>query len=434
MSQTASPQAAPPPPATAATPAAAPGAAAVRQDTGHVDTPALLNRWQLIGMSVAIVFGLLSAFVQFLGWQADGRASADTAQLQRVQEIQSSLLHADALATNAFLVGGLEDPDQRAEYDATIESVLRKIAEAADAQPADQAVLQDLNVAVNGYALAVTDARGNNRQGFPVGAEYLSGASTQIRADAIPILTALVDANTDRAEGSMNGQHPFWLLLIGVVTLAGLFWLNQQLARHFRRRFNKGIAIAAVIVLGVTAVGVLGAWIRDSSNDSLRDGDLELAIGQAGARTAANDAKANESLALIKRGSGAAYVTGWDASAAALDASLEGLDASDRADTEAQWDAYVAVYQQIRKLDDDGDWAGARDLATKSGSGGSSDLLDELDASSADIVAKASDHVVDELDSGRGVALLISALSLLLGVVAAISVSRGIGERRKEFS
>ena len=43
----------------------------------------------------------------------------------RVQDIQTSLLRADALATNAFLVGGLEPAEQRAEYDEAIDDVLR---------------------------------------------------------------------------------------------------------------------------------------------------------------------------------------------------------------------------------------------------------------------------------------------------------------------
>lgn len=426
MSQTATPQAAPPPAAAAKAPAPAPDAAG-KAAPDHVDTPALLNRWQLIGMTVAIVFGVLSALIQFGSWQSDGRAADDTEQLARVQNVQSSLLRADALATNAFLVGGLEDPEQRAEYDAAITSVLGEITDAAEAQPADRDVLGDLNVEINDYATAVTQARDYNRQGFPIGAEYLSGASKELRAEAIPILRALVDANTDRAEGAMAGQHPFWLLFLGIAALAALFWVNRELGRHFRRHVNKGIAVAAAIVLGVTLVAVVGAWIRDSSNDNLREGDLALAITQANARTAANDAKANESLALIKRGSGAEFVAAWAVSAKTVEESL-------RRDTGDQWNAYVAVHEEIEELDAQGNWDDARDLATTEGDAGSSAPLDAFDAVSAQIVETASDTVTDDLRSGRVLALIVSALTLLLGVVAAVSVSRGIGERRKEFS
>ncbi|WP_182377201.1 hypothetical protein [Nocardioides sp. WS12] len=426
MSQTATPQAAPPPPAAAPAPAPA-QATAVQPAPGLVDTPALLNRWQLIGMSVAILFGILSALMQFLGWQSDGRAADDTEQLVRVQEIQSSLLRADALATNAFLVGGLEDPDQRKEYDDAIASVLRNITDAADAQPADRAVLADLNVQVANYATAVAQARDNNRQGFPVGAEYLGGASSALRGEALPILDALVKANTDRAEGAMAGQHPFWLFVLGILALVALVWLNRQLAQHFRRRINKGLAIAAVIVLVVTVVTAFAALLRDNSNDSLRGGDLAVAIDQADARTAANDSKAIESLRLIKRGSGPAFEAQWGESAKSVEASL-------RRDTGESWTDYKAVHQKIVELDDSGDWAAARDLATTPDTEGSSAALDRFDSASKEIVATAGENVTDDLRSGRTLALILSGVTLLLGVLAAAAVTRGIGERRREFS
>lgn len=426
MSQTATPQAAPAPAPAApvATPATAP-APQSKGDPAHVDTPALLNRWQLIGMSAAILFGILSALVQLLGWESDGRAADDTRQLVRVQEIQSSLLRADALATNAFLVGGAES-EQGTGYDDELVEVLRLITDAADAQPADRAVLADLNVAVTAYATAVAQARDYNRLGFPVGAEYLSGASDALRSDAIPILEALVEANSERAQGAMNGQHPVWLLLIGVAALAVLVWINQQQARHFRRRINKGMAVAAAIVLAVTLVGVVGAWIRDSSNDSLRDGDLALAIDQANARTSANDAKANESLALIKRGSGARFETGWEQAAGDVEDSL-------RRDTGDSWNAYVAQHEKIVALDEGGDWEAARDLATAE-EGGSTEPLESFNAASEQIVGSAQESVTSGLESWRGLALGVSLLSLLLSIVAAAAVARGIGERRREFS
>lgn len=423
MSQTATPQAAPPPAAPAPIAASAPAPA----DQGHVDTPALLNRWQLIGMTVAIVFGIVSALVQFLGWQADGRAAADTQQLVRVQKIQSSLLSADALATNAFLVGGLEDSAQRAKYDETIDSVLTLITEAADAQPADEQVLAELNVAVSAYANAVTGARSNNRQGFPVGAEYLSSARTELDATAGPILTALVDANTDRAEGAMNGQHPFWLLLIGVAALAALFLLNRQLAHAFRRRFNKGLAVAAVIVLVVTAIAVFGAFLRDTSNDDLRDTEFAAAVSLAETRTAANDAKATESLRLIKRGNGDSFEEQWQES---VDRVEKGIA---RASSVADWKSYTELHDEIVKADDEGRWNDARIAATRTENDGST-AFGVFDNALAEETDKNAKVAKDELESGRNIAFAFGLLTVLLGVAAAVAVARGIGERRREFA
>ncbi|MDQ6522308.1 hypothetical protein RB608_01790 [Nocardioides sp. LHD-245] len=428
MSQTATPAAAPPPPATAPAPAAPAPAGAAQPAPSYVDTPALLNRWQLIGMSVAIVFGIVSALLQFVGWQADGRAADDTEQLVRVQEIQSSLLRADALATNAFLVGGLENTDQRAEYDEAIDGVLRRIADAAEAQPADRRALATLNELVDDYATYIAQARANNRQGFPVGAGYQTTASDQLRNEAIPVLDALVEANTDRADGAMNGQHPVWLLLLGILVLAALWWLNRELARTFRRRFNKGLAIAAAIVAAVTLVTVVGAWLRDNSNDSLRDGEFAEAVSSATARTAANDAKANESLRLIKRGSGADNEKTWGEKAQVVEKNVP-------ADDIGEWNTYAERHQQIVELDDSNRWEEAVVIATSvDESTGATAPFDRFDEMLAKDVEKASASAIDDLRSGRWLALVLSGLTVLLGVAAAVSVARGIGERRREFS
>uniref|UniRef100_UPI00160450CE hypothetical protein n=1 Tax=Nocardioides stalactiti TaxID=2755356 RepID=UPI00160450CE len=76
--------AAPPPPGPQPAPAAPASPAAAAQGlwpaptgkpvgAGVSDTPTLLNRLQIIGMTAVLLFGLLSGLVQFLSYQADGR-------------------------------------------------------------------------------------------------------------------------------------------------------------------------------------------------------------------------------------------------------------------------------------------------------------------------------------------------------------------------
>ena len=91
----------------------------------RADTPRLLNRLQVLAVTACVLFGVVAALLQVLAWQANGRAADNTEQVVRVQEIKSLLLRADALATNSFLVGGLEPAEARAEYDDAIDDVLR---------------------------------------------------------------------------------------------------------------------------------------------------------------------------------------------------------------------------------------------------------------------------------------------------------------------
>lgn len=414
-------------PSGAATPAAAAGKPAVPEPAVHGDVPSLLSRWQIIAVVTCVLFGVLVALMQGLGWQANGKAADNAQQLVRVQQIQSSLFRADALASNAFLVGGLESPAQRLEYDAALEQVQRDITEAAQAQPADADALAQLNVVVAAYAADVTQARDNNRLGLPVGASYLTDAGQGLRADVVPIMTALVDANTSRVETEINGQWPWPMLLVGLLALLVLFWVNRQLAATFRRRINVGVAAAAVGVLLVTLIGVGYAAVRSSTNSDVAAGSLQRAFDGAQIRTAANDAKANEARRLIQRGSGQAFEDAWIAAEAVVDDNLLRRDGTN------SWRRYVSAHDEIVALDERGDWDAAVTLATDPNAE-STRALTDFDSEAQTHVTDASLVATEDLRNGGPVAVLLILLTLLVAGAAAGSVTVGINQRRKEFS
>ena len=221
--------------------------------------PGLLNRWQVIAVAACVLFGVLAARSSCSAWQANRPAADNTEQLVRVQNIQSSLFRADALATNAL-------PDRRARAGRAAAGVRRRDRPGAAAdrrrrrgaagrpRGAGRAQLE----VVSTYTTTNTQARDNNRQGFPVGAEYLRGASTQLRADALPLIQALAAANSDRAEDELSGQTPLLMLIPGAAALALLWWLNNQQAAVFRRRFNVGLAAAVVVIGALTLIGTVG--------------------------------------------------------------------------------------------------------------------------------------------------------------------------------
>ncbi|MBK8733492.1 MAG: hypothetical protein IPL93_11725 [Actinomycetales bacterium] len=179
-------------PAPAAPPAPAPGptlptgmplpapqpAAAVR---GGADTPTLMRRISLLVATICTVFAVVGGLTLVDNRTALGRAGTNVAQVVTVQSVYADLLRADADATNAFLVGGLENAAQRADYEAAMGRVSESIAAAAAAQPADATALAALNGLVTDYAATIESARAYNREGLPVGAQYLKIASTTLR-------------------------------------------------------------------------------------------------------------------------------------------------------------------------------------------------------------------------------------------------------------
>ena len=388
------------------------------------DTPRDLRRLTNLVICVGLLFGLAGLATFVLLTAAMQRAEASTTQLIRVQEIQTNLLRADANATNAFLVGGLEPAAQRTAYDEAISESSRLIAEAADAEPADQSALAALSAELIGYTENIELARANNRQGFPVGAQYLRTASGGLRADALPILDNLVAANAERAESQMNAWIAILLAVVGLGVLGVLIWVQVWLARRFKRRFNVGLAIATAVG-AVTLAGslvVLG-WTA-ARIDDIRKGSFADVRAAATARIEGNDAKSNESLTLIARGSGAAFEQAWTASAAEVENSIARFR-----DFQSVWQPYVDVHTEIRRADDGGQWDQAVKLAITT----SNQAFTTFDENTAGVVNSASSATTDGI-SGTVPGMILGAIgTLAAGIGMAVLGRRGLAQRLREY-
>ena len=273
-----------------------------------MDTPSRLRLLSLGVSWLALVVGLVGALIfSYLAYSLH-RAEADTAQLLRVQKIQTNLLTADATATNAFLVGGLEPASQRATYDRAMSRDRLADRRGSRGPAGGRNALSALNQQIVAYATAIEQARANNRQGFPVGAQYLRNASAQLRTSALPILDNLV-APTQRAPPTR------WRSGVGCVFRRG------RAARSRPRRSRPGLArppfsARSTRDAGSASVLLLIAWWphgrrRPAAQLGARDptGSFAAVNTAADARIRGNNAKSNESLTLIARGSGSPFET-----------------------------------------------------------------------------------------------------------------------------
>jgi hypothetical protein len=411
-------------------PAPTPAPASTTPARPPLSTP---QRLQLLSSGV-VVLGVLLALVGvatfvLLAVGLD-RARADTEQLVRVQSIQTDLLRADATATNAFLVGGLEPAAQRAAYDQAMSSSSARIAEAAQAQPADAAALAVLNQQILDYDAGIEQARANNRQGLPIGAQYLRSASAQLRADALPIADNLVSANAERARDRME----IWigLAFVLVAVLAPAFFVVGQvwLARRFRRTFNRGMLAGSVLLLVLLVGGIVLLLNLNGAVRAIQDGSFAAVNRAAGARIEASNAKSNESLTLIARGSGGAFETAWKNSTASVTGDLAGLGSE--APT-AEWNSYLQVHQEIRALDDGGQWDQAVALATGTGKESANTVFNAFDARLADTLERSAAEAGDGLSGWRPGLIAAAILALLGGIGVALLARSGVATRLREY-
>jgi hypothetical protein len=410
-----------------------------RQQLGRVaqlfeGTPGRMRALLILAAVFSVLFGIAAA----QGFsESDGalkRAEENTAQLVRIQAIHTNLVSANADATNAFLVGGLEPPAQRQHFTDSMTTAAKLISEAATAQPADQKALGELNVTLLTYQGLIEQARANNRQGLPLGSQYLKDASATLQDDSLPVLNELVKSNQARVDTEFDGiaNGNIWLLVGGLLTLVVLGFSLWWLAKRTHRWVNVPVAAAAVLVLLTMVVGgasLAGAAssAKDTRNKAYAD---TLALSQA--RIAAYDAKSNESLTLIARGSGGTFEADWKKSADTTGAQLEQV-ANTAPGLGSLWGDYRTVHVEIRKNDDRGDWDAAVQKAIGAGDGTSNTTFKAFDDQSAGKLADFSDQARAELTNARNGLPPIGWLGLPIGIAAALLAAWGFSQRLEEY-
>jgi hypothetical protein len=365
------------------------------------------------------------------------RADQNAEQLVRLQEIQTRLVRADADATNAFLVGGLEPVDQRRDYDEAIARATELVAFAARAQPADGTVLAALNGSMQRYTAEIERARAANRQGLPLGAQYLRNASAALRADALPQLGSLTAANEQRAATEFAAARSAGtaILLTGLAGLLAVAAALVWLARRTHRYLNVPLVVAGLVLLVLVVASTrlldqVGSTVREVSS-----GSYAASRALSSARIAAFDAKANESLTLVSRGSGARFEEAWVASAATADEGIAaaggtGLSAGDLS---ASWTAYADLHREIRALDDGGAWEQAVAAATSREAGTANAAFEEFDAMSGARLTEAGEETsssLREAQQGLGIGLWVG---VLVGLGVAALAWRGLSQRIEEY-
>ncbi len=399
--------------------------------TRAAETPRRLRLLSLAVIVAGLVVGLVGALTfAYLAFSLH-RAEADADQLIRVQKIQTNLLAADATATNAFLVGGLEPPVQRAAYDQAMVTASALIAEAARAQPADSEALAALNQELVSYAASIEQARANNRQGLPIGAQYLRASSAQLRGTAIPILDNLVSSNADRATGEMDARIGYLAVVIALLGLAAVVSIQVWIARRFRRTINTGLLASSATLAVALVAALIGVQQLNSSVKAIQDGDYTALNAAAAARIDANNAKSNESLTLIARGSGQSFETAWTAAADSVTQNLSILVG--QGSLERQWTNYVKVHRAIREQDDSGSWDAAVAQATGTGKDSANTAFGTFDKNLAAYVEQVSQTTAASLSDRQPGLVIGSILIFLAGLAASLLGRAGIAVRLKEY-
>lgn len=386
------------------------------------NTPGQLRLWRLLIVTLCLVATGVSVVLLFSARGSIQQAAGSTEQLIRLHQVKTSLLQADADATNSFLTGQ-ESP----EYNDAVDRASELVVTAAQAQPEDREALARLNRAIVDYNATTSLAKANNRQNFPVGASYLDDAGAQLRSDALPVIDELVAANTDRLEDQARLPSLWLVLAIQAVPLTLTGFVLYRVARHFKRVLNIGLTGAVLALAAALAVGATAAGGSVSDVRRITDDHLVSAIAVAEARSHAFDAKAYEGLSLISRARAAEYNSDWQVASLHVN---QALNRAGQDELAGQWRVNEVNHRKIRSLDADGDFDGAKALATSEQvvtdfntfDDDSSQTLDRLSADSIDLLHRLEPRL-----------LLAGIATGVLGLAAAALATWGIGVRLREY-
>lgn len=393
------------------------------------------GRLKLLGGLVAALcvgFGLVGGGTSDASVQSISLAQADLQQVVRAQSVAADLLRADVIATNGYLVAGVESGDQLAAYDDALRSASDLVMAAGAAQPADQEALGLLNRSVLRYAEVVEHGRTASREGLPVGHRYQQNASRDLRGDALPLVAAVIDANETRLGASVTHPtrgHTGWpavqgalfavILAVTLVALVGLSWWT---ALRTHRRLNPGLVAAGLVVLSVGGATLAVQLYTVQRMQQFATGVMREATIAAEARTLAYDARANENLFLMARGSGERYEKAFEAATATLaDRQAElGLPAQTVT-------GFVEEFRAARDLDAAGDRDGAVALIVTSPS-----AFDRLDAELTGYTDQRVSAAAGDLRAPDALPVLRWVLPPA-GVLAALLVWWGVGRAVNEY-
>ena len=414
-------------------------------------TPGRLTAALIVLLLLGIAYGITA----FTG---SNQANADVSSVQdssgpltvSAQSLYRALSDADATAATAFLTPGAETAASRQRYDSDIAAAGTALAEVtAGASGGSTKSTQRLDVLATElpvYTGLVETARTNNRLGYPVGAAYLREASGLMRATLLPAAEDVYSTQTQRLASDHNAgaQYPYIAVLLGVVALAALVFAQRYLTRRTRRLVNPGLAAATLALLAALIYQNI-AWLGLHSHlNSAQAAGSSQVQALATARIDALQARADEALTLVARGSGGAFEQDFQKTMADLvgtngDGGRLGHAASTATDPTVRAAirravsdvaAWQTVHTGLRKDDDGGNYPVAVTAAT----GPASDTFTRLDDDLATGI-RASDATFTEQAAAaarsiRIVGIVVVILTLLTLGGAAIGVQRRIAEYR----
>ncbi|MEV4203299.1 hypothetical protein [Nocardia salmonicida] len=413
-------------------------------------SPGRLVAAGLVLMVLCVTAGAVTSTTVSERQQALGVLLDDTEpDAHSANHLYTSLSIADAAAGTAFIAGGLEPQAVRDRYTQAIGEAAAELVtqaghvsdeEAADPSGTDRRLRTGIATGLPVYSGLIETARVNNRNGYPVGAAYLSEASHQMQTGLLPMAEELEDHRFDAVTAAQHRhvQPPWTAIALLVVALGALIWVQVELARRSRRFFNMGLLIGtgalALTLIWTVAAGSLSAvaMIR------CRDEGAVPSARLAESRILVQQARSAEMVKLVRRDATGDYDRTFDTNAARLNELLAGYpdDAPARdevASARAALTRWQSAHQRMNDTLERGDFMGAATVATGPSAADSAAQVDALDRALDKAGAVTRDTLRAKVSQAIDVLSFLAPGAFVLGIAAAACVALGLWPRLREY-
>jgi len=351
------------------------------------------------------------------------------------QRIYGALSFANTTAATAFLSGGVEPRDVRDRYEAAIGQASAGLVTASNGvSPNDinsLRLLTDISNQLAVYTGIVAAAQTNNRAGSPIGVAYLNESSALMQQGILPAAERLYASQSSAVTTSGHSVGVSRAVIAMAVLVLVLLVLSQvMLARHSHRRFNSGLVLASVLMAVLVVWLTVAGLVSTHAVTTARTNGGEPMNTAVHARILAQQARAEEILGLLKRGSDSMSDIRFDERTAQIGWLLDEHRVDGAVDALHGW---MQSHEEIKNKLAGGDYGGAVAIAQDDAPQHSTAQFTKLDTALRDDITALRERQRD------GIAAAYTALNLLpfgaaaISVLAALAVAAGIAPRLSEY-
>jgi hypothetical protein len=415
-----------------ARPSAAPSEAFLRRLART--TPGVIVVIALAAAACCVIAGVVCAA------QLTGRIDERDAVMHRsepfayaAQNLYAALSAADAAAASAFLSGGIETAQMRAQYQQAVARASSALADATagTTDTTTRTAMAEISAQLAAYTALVESARANNRQGFPIGSGYLREASSLMQTSLLPGAEKIYTGNLATLEEDQRavGSLPIVGLVLAALALVAIGIGSVILYRRTNRQFNIGLVVAAATVVLVIGWIVVATQLAAGEIEKSRTEGTARFEQLAKARILAQQARTDESLELIARGDITAREKSFYGHIDELGKLLEAAPAA-ATDGVQKW---TASHRKQTEAYEGGDYSAAVAQAIGTDPAASAAQFAAVESSLREGIERTRDTLRDRVAAAGAWLAWSPTGALVLMVVAAAAAVVGLWPRLKEF-